>query len=160
MNSQVQHLIDKFSLQPHPEGGYYKETYRASGMLECPWDDTRKLHYSTGIYFLLTREGFSAFHRIRSDEMWHFYAGDPLEVWSIDDSGNAQRFVLSEDNYQEVVPAGRWFASRTLGEYSLSGCTVAPGFDFMDFELADRDQLIKLFPEHRNLIEQFSRAEI
>jgi predicted cupin superfamily sugar epimerase len=113
----------------------------------------------THIYFLLEKNQFSAFHRIRFDELWHFYAGDPLTVYEIDKAGILHKHVLGNDPSKGqslfcCINAGSWFGSRTDkgGEYSLVGCTVAPGFDFEDFELAKRDQLTYEFPEHKEII--------
>jgi predicted cupin superfamily sugar epimerase len=119
---------------------------------------------STGIYFLLDSNNFSAFHRIKSDEMWHFYEGDPLVVHMIDLEGKylRQEIGLDIENGQLpqfVVPAGYWFASEVLegGEYSFVGCTVSPGFDFNDFELANRNELMKTFPSHATVLHRLCR---
>ena len=115
---------------------------------------------STAIYFLLEGNSFSAFHRLRSDELWHFYAGSPITVHVIEPDGSCSEIQLGGDPdtgevLQAVVKAGRWFASqvRDAKPFALAGCTVAPGFDFADFELGKRAELIKLYPQHRNLIE-------
>ena len=107
---------------------------------------------------------FSAFHRIMSDELWHFYAGDPLEVLYIDHKGHLRRILLGQnpvngEQLQAVVPANTWFGSRpsNLSNYSLVGCTVSPGFDFQDFEMAKRAHLIQEFPEHTKIIEELTR---
>lgn len=157
MKSQVQDLIAHYNLKPHPEGGFYRETFRSTGRLACPWDATTERNYVTAIYFMLVEGNFSAFHRIKADEQWHFYEGDALEIWSITPDGQAIQKVLSNQNYQEVIPAGHWFASRTTGKYSLAGCVVAPGFDFDDFEMAEQQSLMSQFPNHSELIQQFTR---
>ncbi|MCU0325058.1 MAG: cupin domain-containing protein, partial [Spirosomaceae bacterium] len=151
--------VEKYNMQSHPEGGYFAETYRSSetiGKDALPNRFSGDRSYATGIYFLLEGHHFSAFHRIQSDEMWHFYAGNPLSVYYIDFEGNIQIIKLGNnpDNgevFQAVVPAGVWFGSKPseLNGYSLVGCTVAPAFDFADFELADRATLIEEFPQHR-----------
>uniref|UniRef100_UPI003F718BF3 cupin domain-containing protein n=1 Tax=Dyadobacter sp. TaxID=1914288 RepID=UPI003F718BF3 len=120
---------------------------------------------STGIYFLLDARNFSAFHRIKSDEMWHFYAGDALEIFVIDPTtGKLHIIRLGSDpengeTFQAVVPAGAWFGSRPAAgsSYSLVGCTVAPGFDFHDFEMADRAALQAEYPEFQTLIAELTR---
>lgn len=158
--------IDRLRLQPHPEGGFFAETYRsaettAPGALPRRFSGTRAL--STAIYFLLENGQTSAFHRIQADEIWHFYAGNPLHVAVIDSAGHLETIRLGPDSaggqvFQAVVPAGRWFGS-FLPEsegYALVGCTVAPGFDFADFELATRGQLLALFPQHRGTIERLT----
>lgn len=158
------HYIRHLNLQPHPEGGYYKEVYRSAGSLDIPgFPGPRQL--CTSIYFLLEKGNFSAFHRIRSDEIWHFYAGDPLEVIEIDPSGKLNITTLGRDaekgeRFQYVVPAGNWFGSRVKSgsTFSLVGCTVSPGFDFSDFEMAQCVSLSKEFPQHQGIIEQLTRC--
>ncbi len=152
---------------PHPEGGWYKETYRsnetvASAALPARFAGER--NFSTAIFFLLTGKTFSAFHRIKSDEVWHFYAGSCLNVYVINASGQLRIIKLGNnlekgEEFQAVVEAGSWFASQPEQEntFSLVGCTVAPGFDFKDFELARCEELITLFPEHRSLIAKYCR---
>jgi uncharacterized protein len=167
---RIEELVNHLNLLPHPEGGYYKETYRSKGViqqaaLESAFTGNR--NYATGIYFLLTGTNFSAFHRILQDEMWHFYAGKSLLVHVIDESGQykchkvGMNLKLGEQP-QLVVPAGCWFASEvdsdSFDDYSLVGCTVAPGFDFDDFELANADQLSGSFPAHRALIKRLTRS--
>ncbi len=158
-------LIKIFSLLPHPEGGYYKETYRSAEVIETSskqFPDQR--NYSTAIYFLIEKSNFSALHRIKSDEVWHFYEGDALEVIEIDPNGNLIRTQVGKDiskgqTFQYTVKAGHWFGSRVLkgGEYSFVGCTVSPGFDFKDFEMAKRDELCKQFPQHQQIIFELTR---
>lgn len=156
--------IDHLGLEPHPEGGYYKETYRSSAQVSfLDYQDQRNV--STGIYFLLTKGNFSAFHRIKSDEMWHFYAGDSVSIFIIYPTGELKEIRLGLDLEngevpQAVVPANCWFASKVFitGKYGLVGCTVAPGFDFKDFELAKQTKLISQFPEHTELILSLTRA--
>jgi uncharacterized protein len=160
--------IEHHGLLPHPEGGYYAETYRCSDSVDkiaLPARFRGARSFSTGIYFLLERHQFSAFHKIHSDEMWHFYAGAPLEIWMIDPaSGELGRLVLGADAengqvFQAVVPAGFWFGSRPVpgGAYALVGCTVAPGFDFEDLEMAERETLLTMFPAHEEIIHTLTR---
>lgn len=160
----VEYWVEKLQMQDHPEGGYFKETYRSSEMVENRNGATRSA--STGIYFLITSDNFSAFHRIESDEMWHFHAGSPLSVYVLHDNGELEIIKIGLDlengeQPQAVVPAGVWFASRVDVEnsYSLVGCTVAPGFDFEDFELAKRDELVEQFPAYQEVIEELTRGE-
>lgn len=161
--------IDKYQLTEHPEGGYYAETYRASEKIAdhaLPNRFGGDRSFSTGIYFLLESHNFSAFHRIQSDEMWHFYAGEVLEIFVIDSETREMQVIrLGNDpekgeTFQAVVPAGAWFGSRPAAgsAYSLVGCTVAPGFDFQDFEMAERDALTTIYPEHSGLIRELTRA--
>lgn len=163
MSQSKEYFIEKLGLVPHPEGGYYKETYRSNQLLK-PEGFPGARNTSTGIYFMLTKNNFSAFHRIKSDEMWHFYSGDALDVYVIHSNGELEvlKIGLDLDNGempQAVVPAGCWFASRVSneGQFSLVGCTVAPGFDFDDFEMADRQSLGNDFPQHQSIIKELTR---
>jgi predicted cupin superfamily sugar epimerase len=163
----AEEIIQKLNLQEHPEGGYFKETYRSTGEisqdnLEDGYTGIR--NYSTAIYFLLTSDNFSAFHRVRQDEFWHFHTGSPLELHMISEAGKCSSVIIGNDlekdeTPQFVVPGGHWFAAAVVDKdsYSLVSCTVSPGFDFDDFELAQRDQLIKHHPEHKEMIERFTR---
>ena len=167
MKERIQYLVSKLGLQEHPEGGFYKETYRSEGIIPAeslPDEFSGPRNYSTGIYFLLTSDTFSAFHKIHQDEMWHFYEGSPLTVHMIDAEGKytAQKAGLNFDEEevpQFTVPAGVWFAAEVSepDSYALVGCTVAPGFDFEDFELAEREILTAAFPEHSGIIEKLTR---
>ncbi len=165
--SEIQHLIEKFNLEPHPEGGYFKETYRSNGHIEnsaLPKAYTGSRNYSTCIYFLLTSDTFSAFHKIHQDEIWHFYAGSPLKLYIISDTGEYSEHLIG-NNFSEgqvpqfVVPGRHWFAAKTLkvDSYSFVGCTVAPGFDFADFVLPERAELISKFPQYEDIITRFTR---
>jgi predicted cupin superfamily sugar epimerase len=163
----VQKLIKEFDLLPHPEGGYYKETYRSSETFPStalPDRFTGDRSFSTAIYFLLEQGNFSAFHRIKSDECWHFYSGDPLLVHIIHLNGHLETITIGNDiskgnKFQYVVPAGCWFASEPGpgSAFSFVGCTVSPGFDFADFELAEAGKLVKEYPEHQQLIKRLCR---
>ena len=160
-------LIQQYELAPHPEGGWYKETYRSKEAIAAaalPERFTGQRVFSTAIYFLLEAGNFSAFHKIKSDECWHFYTGDPLEVYILKPVGNLDIIFLGSDIskqqvFQYVVPANCWFASRPSpdSKFSFVGCTVAPGFDFADFELATADNLIDEFPQHKDLIQSLCR---
>lgn len=159
---QVKKLIEKLNLVPHPEGGYYKETYRSFGMIDessLASSYSGKRNYSTCIYFLLTSEMFSAFHKIQQDEIWHFYSGSPIVIHMISDDGIYSKALIgnnfAEDQIpQFVVKGGCWFASEVVnnGNYGLVGCTVSPGFDFEDFELPSRNDLANRFPQLREII--------
>jgi len=160
--------ITRLNLQPHPEGGYYAETYRspetiAAAHLPARYAGSRS--FSTAIYFLVKGGEFSSLHRIQSDEMWHFYAGSRLTVYAINLEGGLDTIHLGGDaaageTFQAVVKAGCWFGSRVpdAGDYALVGCTVAPGFDFADFELADRQTLTMQFPQHAAIIKALTRG--
>ena len=165
--SVVQELIKKYNLQPHPEGGWYRETYRSAELIPAvalPGRFGGARTFSTAIYFLLEQGNFSAFHRIKSDECWHFYAGDPLEVYILQHNGTMEIIRLGNDSnkdevFQYVVPANCWFASKPAvnSSYCFVGCTVAPGFDFADFEMAQADLLSNEFPAHATIIQQLCR---
>src|SRR5277367_5572236 len=162
MTPDARYWIEKLKLQTHPEGGFYRQTYRANLVLpqvSLPPPFTGPRAASTAIYFLLEGVNFSAFHRLRSDELWHFYAGAQLAVHVIDERGKYSEILLgndpeAEEVLQAVVKAGCWFASEVKDRKSFAvvGCTVAPGFDFDDFELAKREELSRLYPQHRKLI--------
>ena len=162
-----QQLIQQYALQPHPEGGWYKETYKSSeeiSVLSLPERFGGARVFSTAIFFLLEQGNFSAFHRIKSDECWHFYAGDPLDVYVLQQDGKLDIIHLGNDItkgllFQFVVPANCWFASRPAAgsNFCFVGCTVAPGFDFLDFELADAAILASEFPQHEKIIKTLCR---
>lgn len=163
----TQQLIALYNLQPHPEGGWYKETYQSKEQINAASLPERfggSRAFSTAIYFLLEQGNYSAFHRIKSDECWHFYAGDPLVVYVLQQDGTLDEIMLGNDItngqlFQYVVPANCWFASRpaTDSKFCFVGCTVAPGFDFADFELADAAVLSALYPQHKSCIEELCR---
>ncbi|HET6177334.1 MAG TPA: cupin domain-containing protein [Candidatus Sulfotelmatobacter sp.] len=159
--------IEKLGLMRHQEGGYYRQSYRGEleidrTALPATFGGSRAV--CTAIYFLLEGEDFSALHRLRSDEIWHFYAGGSLVVEVIDQAGKRSSILLGSDPeagemFQAVVKAGCWFGSRVRdgGMFALVGCTVAPGFDFADFEMGKRAELVGKYPEHREIIEQLTR---
>jgi uncharacterized protein len=159
--------VKRLGLQPHPEGGYFRQTYRsevtiAREALPAGFGGARAA--STAIYFLLEGKNFSAFHRLRSDEMWHFYIGAPVSVHMIEFSGMYSSIVLGNNPeegqvLQAVVPAGCWFASHLADwqSFAVVGCTVAPGFDFEDFEMGKRVELVAEYPLHRELVQRLTR---
>jgi predicted cupin superfamily sugar epimerase len=159
--------IEKLKLEEHPEGGYFRQTYKASVVVAkaaLPTGFAGDRAVSTAIYFLLEGENVSAFHRLRSDEVWHFYAGDPLVVHVISPEGNYSRIFLGRNLeagqvLQAVVPAGCWFASHVADwkSFAVVGCTVAPGFEFADFEIGRRRELAARYPQHDGLILQLTR---
>ncbi|MEM6719032.1 MAG: cupin domain-containing protein [Bacteroidota bacterium] len=167
-DNQIQQLVESLQLLPHPEGGFYKEVYRSEKLIAknaLPDDFSGDRSYCTSIYFLLTSENFSAFHRIKQDEIWHFYEGSSLSVHVIDAEGNYTEHKVGMDfskgeQPQLVVPAGCWFASSVTEKdsYAFVGCTVAPGFDFDDFELANRKELQAAYPTHAAIIYRLTRA--
>jgi len=165
--STAQEWIRRLALQPHPEGGWYREAYRSgdripADALPARYDGDRAV--ATSIYFLLEAGQFSAFHRLASDELWFLHAGGPMRVWMIDADGVLTDVVLGADPdaghvLQVAIPRDVWFAARPEGDasYALVGCVVAPGFEFADFQLATRDSLAAHFPQHAELIGSLTR---
>jgi uncharacterized protein len=160
--------VEQLGLTPHPEGGYYRQTYRSAVTIRedaLPPGFAGARPVATCIYFLLAEDNFSALHRLKSDEIWHFYAGGTVEVHVISREGQHSVIRLGADPragevLQAVVPAGTWFGSLlpSPNSYALVGCTVAPGFDFSDFELGARAELVRLYPQHRELISRLTRT--
>ena len=157
----AQQLIQTLQLLPHPEGGYYKETYRSPQMITDKNGNPRNV--STAIYYLLEDEDVSHFHRIQSDELWFFHAGVGFEIVAII-NGEAVTFHLGNaiaqgEMPQVIIPANTWFASRVKGRkgYALASCTVAPGFDFADFEMAERSTLLNTYPDLQEVIHTFTK---
>ncbi len=156
-------LINYYQMLPHPEGGYYKETYRSNLVIpqESLKDDfSGDRNVSTAIYYLLEKGQSSAFHKIKSDECWHFYLGDTLHIYVLHENGQLEIIklgsnLLNGEVFQAVVPANCWFASMPAfaSKFSFVGCTVAPGFDFNDFEIAKCAELCERFPYHAAIIE-------
>jgi predicted cupin superfamily sugar epimerase len=159
--------IDKLQLQPHPEGGYFRETYRSSETIAAAALPARfgaSRAFSTAIYFLLEGADFSALHRIKQDEVWHFYDGSSLTVHVLDVDGRYATTQVGRNWAagavpQAVVKAGCVFGASVDDprSYALVGCTVAPGFDFADFEMLGREELCRQYPHHRAIIERLTR---
>ncbi|MBN1819970.1 MAG: cupin domain-containing protein [Prolixibacteraceae bacterium] len=158
--------IKKLRLEKHPEGGWFREIYRAEEITEkhaLPGRYSSARNYSTSIYYLLEGEDKSMFHRIKSDEIWHFYTGSSsVEILLILD-GKIKKLHLGSDiekqeTFQVIIPKNTWFTAHLINKqgYSLIGCTVAPGFDFDDFELATRGQLLIEFPHLETVIKDFT----
>lgn len=158
----AEQLIRALEMSPHPEGGHYKEVFRSSRTVIA--SDLGSRSASTAIYFLLRSHERSTLHRVRSDEVWHHYRGAPLELVWLSSRGEYNRVVLGPNiiagqRPQAVVPQDCWQAARPIPgdlDYSLVGCTVSPGFEFADFELPSREELLKLLPLHEELVRQFT----
>lgn len=157
-------VIAKYHMLPHPEGGYYVETFRSSTRIQTPSGEERSS--STAILFLLSQHEASHLHRIKSEEVWHFYAGGPISIFElIEETGGFKVTQLGPDIehghvLQHVVPANVWFGAYVedpSSSFSLVGCTVAPGFEFGDFELASRQQLLVDFPAATEVIHRLTR---
>ncbi len=160
------YYIEQLKMLKHPEGGWFKETYRSErtiGLSELSPDFAGSRNCSTAIYFLLTKDNFSAFHRIKSDEMWHFYDGDGLIIHELKPDGSYIKHHLGlrlneGEKPQVVIGANSWFASEVVenGSWCLVGCTVSPGFDFEDFEMGGREDLISEYPDYEVLIKRLT----
>jgi len=158
--------INQLDLQPHPEGGWFREVYRSKETITqsgLPERFSGERNFCTSIYFLLNQTDTSAFHRIKQDEIWHFYAGNALTIHMISPDGNYSSIVLGQniqsgENLMAVVEAGWWFGAslNDTSSYCLVGCTVAPGFEFDDFEMPSSEDLVQHFPQHQAVIEQLS----
>ncbi len=158
---KAKHIITTLEMLPHPEGGYYKETYRSTET--CLNANNKQRNLGTAIYYLLENDDKSHFHRLSSDELWFFHQGQPLEIVCIAD-GKIETLLLSNDfvngtRPQWLIPAHTWFAARVKNGkgFGLVSCTVSPGFDFADFEMAERNALIAEFPDLKDTIEIFTR---
>ncbi len=163
----AQYWIRKLNLEEHPEGGYYRETYRSdetvgkNGLPERFGGGPRA--FSTAIYFLLKGGQVSRLHRIKSDEIWHYYAGSALTLHVFDPEEGYAGFGLGIDPEkgwfpQIIVPAGSWFGATVddRSSYTLVGCTVSPGFDFSDFTMGEKSILQQMYPRHKSIIEMLS----
>lgn len=160
-----EYYIQKLELQPHPEGGYFKEVYRSPeqcDQLPSRYGGSRNL--STSIYYLLEGHQFSVFHRLKSDEIWHYYEGSRLNIYLFSQDKklvihSLGRNLEKNERLQVVVPQGHWFAAQPAEKdsYTLVGCTVAPGFDFSDFEIGDRDVLLGEYGEYRDTILKYTK---
>ena len=160
MNPDAEYWIRALALEPHPEGGYFRETYRSAERIlpaALPARYTGERSVSTAIHYLLRPGDRSRLHRLRADEVWHLYDGGPLTLHLFHPDGRYGPLVLGRDrirgeSLQQVVPHGTWFGAEASAEYALVGCTVAPGFDYEDFELGDRESLLEQYPQHRELV--------
>lgn len=148
----VDALVERLGLRPHPEGGFFRETYRSPR-------SSGDRSFSTAIYFLVTAASPSRMHRVASDEMWHFYLGDPLEMLQLEPGGASRVVTIGarierDESPQVLVPANVWQGVRVVpgGRYGLVGATVTPGFDFADFTMGDRDELLAAYPDRAGLI--------
>lgn len=162
------YLVKALNLEPHPEGGYYREFYRCAFGYPCGRshsnDEPVTRSACTAIYYLLEEGDFSAFHRMKSDEIWHFYQGGPMQVHQISPEGEYSKVVLGFDIAAgqapaHVVPAGHWLASEPCHDsgFSLVGCTVSPGFEFSDLEMATSDQMVSLCKDRERLVKRLIR---
>ena len=169
MRYPADYWIKTLGLSPHTEGGAFRRVY-ASGIRipqeHLPGSFHGSRPSSSAIYFLLEKGQLSAMHRIASDELWHFYYGDPLEIYEIDLRGKLTKSMLGNDpenneSFQYLVKGGHWFGAKVKdeGNYSLVGCTVSPGFDFEDFEMGRREDLIRQYPGHETVIRMLTLSQ-
>ncbi len=166
MIRDAQYWIDHLKLSKHPEGGYFKEVYRSNEFVNkknLPDRYTSFRSFSTSIYFLLKSHEFSAFHRLKSDEIWHFYDGSSITIYAISPKGHLTKTFIGNnpekgERFQLLIPKGFWFAAYVnyADSYSLVGCTVSPGFDFDDFEMGKKSDLEKRFPQHKEIISKYT----
>ncbi len=167
MNQTAAYWIGELGLQPHREGGYFRENYRAKEVIpkeSLPERYDGDRHFSSSIYFLLQEYDFSAFHKLKSDEIWHFYAGAPLNIYLFDSQGELQTITLGNniakgEIAQVLIPYGHWFAAELTRKdsYCLAGCTASPAFEYDDFEMGDKKQLTRLYPGYARFIEKLTR---
>jgi hypothetical protein len=167
LKEEAKILIDKLKLSAHPEGGYFKEVYRSSDIIEKEFLPPRYKSphcVSTSIYYMLVENQISHFHKLLSDEIWHFYTGSPILIHCISTDGDYTCIKLGSSLndkflFQHTIKLDTWFAAELedKNSFALVGCTVAPGFDFEDFLLADRKKLMEQFPAHKEVIERFTK---
>ena len=160
-------LIEKFNLQPHPEGGYFAEVYRSDETVSknaLPERYNSERNFGTSIYFMIDGKNVSNFHRLKSDEFWYFHSGSAIEVHIINEDGshevkNLGNNVENDEIPSLLLPKGCWFGARlkNLESFGFVSCAVFPGFDFSDFELAQRDNLLEKFPHHKNIITELTK---
>ena len=165
MNKEAEKIVKALNLTKHPEGGYFSEVYRSDETIEKELHERFSGKHSlyTSIYFLLSENDYSAFHILKSDEIWHFYEGTTLDINIINPDGQLNSVSLgrnfeSGEHFQYCIKAGHYFAAevRDKSSYALVGCTVSPGFEYSDFELCKKDELIEKFPSHKELIERLT----
>jgi len=160
---KAEELINQLKLEKHPEGGYFREIYRSESEIPesaLSKDYSGKRNTATSIYFLLTDKEFSAFHKIKSDEIWYFHQGNSIEIYMLSEGGLDVKKLGTqyEEHFQMLIPKNTWFGAKIVGEgYTLVSCMVAPGFSFDDFELAKREDLLKLFPDQASIVKELSR---
>lgn len=166
MHLKAKKYIEKLNLSPHPEGGYFKEAYRSPEIIKnenLPGRYTGDRNFSTSIYFLLEGENISHFHKLKSDETWHFYDGSPAKIYILSGEGILTEKIIglnieNGEVPQVLIEKDNWFAAEVIDKDSfiLAGCTVSPGFDFSDFKMAEREALLKSFPGQSELIKRLT----
>ena len=147
---KISDLIQKYKLQPHPEGGYFREVYRSNQEVNSPISNEKR-NTVTQIYFLLKKGQVSRFHKVTHDEIWNFYEGAPLKLIEFDGENVSEKLIGEDGNYFHVIKGGIYQAAESTGEYSLVGCSVSPGFDFKDFCFLDAKEASKLQDKFKNI---------
>jgi len=161
MKNKASYWIDRLDLQPHPEGGYYREIFRSHAVVRRH-NESELRNACTSIYYLLEGQDFSGFHRLKSDELWYFHSGQPINIHVLDKDGGYKCIELSDSetgNLQVFIQSNCWFAaeiSSKLG-FALVSCAVAPGFDFSEFEMATKSSLSSVYPSQKSLIDRLCR---
>jgi uncharacterized protein len=173
-------VIKKLELEKHiHEGGYFKESYRSHDMISRNKSHIKKYEHKTSeeksypeikrpastlIYYLLVKTQYSAIHQVKSDEIWHFYLGSPVTIHIINEEHVSPRIQLgnnleNDENFHYVILKDTWFCAEIndKSSFALMGCTVSPGFEFEDFELGNKDKLLLQYPQHKDLIERFTK---
>jgi uncharacterized protein len=165
LNEQAKYWIEKLNLRQHPEGGFFTEVYRSKMHVHLPeYGGPRSV--CTAIYYLLIGDQFSFFHRIKSDEIWHFYAGSCLSLHIIQEEEKPRLMdirlgsnINNNETFQAVIKSGSWFAASVTDHdsYSLVGCTVSPGFEYRDWEIGQMQTLSRLYPQYKSVIEKYAK---
>lgn len=165
---RVQEIISLFGLKKHPEGGYYRRTYVSSEIIAgsaLPLRFKGERSLSSSIYYLVTSDDFSAFHRINQDEIWHYYEGSSVSIHIIEPAGNYYKLLIGKDygegqEPQAVIPAGCYFAASVNepASYCFVGCTLSPAFDYSDLDITKREEMLIRFPQHQRIIMSYTRV--
>jgi predicted cupin superfamily sugar epimerase len=158
-NLNAEYWIAHLNLQPHPEGGFYKEVFRSAIVVSR---SSAIKQACTSIYYLLEGKDYSGFHRLKSDEIWYFHKGVTLYIHAINEDGDYTMYELSDSNsghLSVVIEAGIWFAAEIPSgkDFTLVSCAVAPGFEFAEFEMAEQEALSKQYPQHAELLKRLCR---
>jgi predicted cupin superfamily sugar epimerase len=154
--ANAKYWIQKLEMLPHPEGGFYKETFRSKLHVDAGWGQRNAL---TSIHYLLEGDDYSGFHKIKSPELWYYHGGGTLHIHELTAAGNYRKHVLNAQNPFAAIEPKSWFASEVANQkgFVLVSCAVAPGFDFADFEMAKKENLLVKFPNQVDVIQRLSR---
>lgn len=166
MRKEVSQIIENFDMKPHPEGGYYVENYRSNIIIaekNLPESFSGRRPTATSILYLLPQGKFSAFHKLKQDELWYYHAGEGPVLHCISPDHTYTKYTMGSgikqnDLPQIIIPAGTFFAAEAINKYAFCGCVVTPGFDFADLDMPSTTQLVKMFPEHETLIRRLTKS--